>query len=126
MKPLVYLVLATAISAPAFATIDREVQKTFSVAPGGELSVETNGGPIEVTPSSDSAVHVTVHEHFRTDSDSEADEIANKSLEVKLEQTGSGVTVKAKCQNNSGAGFWNLFSQSKVWVDVSVAVPNHY
>jgi len=126
MKPFAYLALASIIAAPAFATIDREVQKTFTVSPGGELFVETNGGPIEVTPSSNSQLQVTVHEHFRTDSDSEADDIAKKSLDVKLEQTSSGVTVKAKVENNNSGNIWNWFSHSNVWVDVTVAVPSHY
>jgi Putative adhesin len=126
MKPFVYLVLATVIAAPAFATIDREVQKDFTVKPGGELFVDTNGGPIEVTPSSDSELHVTVHEHFRAGSESEADEIAKNNLEVKLEQSSTGVTVKTKCENKNEGSFWNLFSHSNVWVDVAVAVPTHY
>jgi len=125
MKPFAYLVLATVIAAPAFATIDRDVEKTFTVTPGGELSVETNGGAIELTRSSNSELHVTLHEHFRAGSDSEADEIAKKSLDLKLEQTGNGVTVKAKVENGDGS-FWNMFSRSNVWVGVTVSVPDHY
>jgi len=125
MKPFGYLLLATIVAAPAFATIDRDVQKTFSVTPGGELSVETNGGPIELKASSKPQVEVTIHEHFRAGSDAEADQIAQKNLDVKLEQTSKGVTVKAKCQNDGG-GFWNWFSRSNVWVDVTVSVPTQY
>ena len=125
MKSFGYLLLATLVAAPAFASIDRDVQKTFTVTPGGELSVETNGGPIEVRASSTPQIEVTVHEHFRASSDAEADEIAQKNLDLKLEQTDKGVTVKAKCQSDGG-GFWNWLSKSNVWVDVSVSVPSPY
>ena len=45
--------------ATAQAKIERIVEKTFSVAPGGTLRVETEGGSIRVQPSSDSVVKIT-------------------------------------------------------------------
>lgn len=124
MKSLGFLFFAAAMATPALA-FDRDVQKTFSVTPGGELSVETNGGSIQVTTTTQPNVIVTAHEHFRANSESEAEEIANKDLELKIGQNGNDVSVYAKCHNSNGS-LWNLFSHSNVWIDISVAVPEEY
>ena len=45
-----------AVAIPAHAKIERVVEKTFTVQPGGNLHVETQGGNVSVEPSNDSVV----------------------------------------------------------------------
>lgn len=107
-----------AAAAVASAAIERTVEKTFPVTGAGTLSVETQGGSIEVNPAAGSAVKVVLRQKIRADTDAEADELLKK-LELKLEQSGNDVTVVAKYPAKMGFS-WN---GNAVRVDVVVQVP---
>jgi hypothetical protein len=77
------------------AKIERTVEKSFTVQPGGTLKVETNGGGIKVTPGPDNAVKITVKQRIDASTDVEADEML-KHLTLTLEQQGNDVTAIAE------------------------------
>jgi len=98
----------------AHATINRVVEKTFAVQPGGTLKVETSGGNVTVQPGSDDQVHVVAHQKIRAKTETEADELLTH-LTLDLEQAGNDVTARAKYEKRmSGFHF-------KSWPPVSVS-----
>ena len=104
----------------AHAKIERTIEKTFTVQPGGTLHVDTQGGEIRVSPSSDNVVKVTARERIRANSESEADDLL-KDLTLRIEQSGNEVTASAKYERQS-VGF-HFGSWPPVNVDFIVSVP---
>ncbi|HEX2854270.1 MAG TPA: DUF4097 family beta strand repeat-containing protein [Opitutaceae bacterium] len=109
-----------AVAPFAHAKIERMVEKTFTVQPGGTLTVETQGGNIQVQPSADSVVKVIAKQKINAGSDAEADEIL-KRLTMSMEQTGNDVAASAKFERRP-PGF-NFGSWPPVQVDFIVTVP---
>lgn len=94
-----------AAAAPAFAKIERTVEKTFAVPRAGTLRAETFGGAIRVTPGADQTVRVAVKQTIKADIDAEADELLKK-LELTLEQDGNDVGLVARYERKpAGFGF---------------------
>jgi hypothetical protein len=112
------LVSATALVAQA--RIERTVEKSFPVNGTGVLRVETQGGEIRVTPSSDSVVRVTAKQTITADTDAEADELL-KQLTLTFEQSGNDVRVFAKYAAKP-AGF-RIRSWPPVHVGFVITVP---
>jgi hypothetical protein len=109
-----------AIAIPAHAKIERVVEKTFTVQPGGNLHVETQGGNVTVEPSNDSVVKIIAKEKIHASSDSEADEILKK-LTLTMEQSGNAIFAEAKYEKMF-SGF-HMGSWPPVQVDFVVTVP---
>jgi hypothetical protein len=112
--------LGLAAASPAQAKIERLVEKTFTVQPGGTLHVETHGGEIRLEPSPDLVVHVTARERIRTDSEADADNLLRK-LTLTLEQQGNDVNAIARYEDLT-PGF-HFGSWPPVQVDFIVQVP---
>lgn len=106
------------------AKIERVVEKSFTVSPGGMLHVETQGGNIQVTPGSGDEVKVIARQHFRTNSESEADDVA-KNLSLTIEQSASGVTAISKYDGPRLNGFFGG-GWPPVNVSFEVVVPTKY
>lgn len=104
----------------AHAKIERVVEKTFTVQPGGVLRIETQGGDIEVQSSPDPTVKVVARERIRASSDAEADELL-KDLTLTIEQQPEGVSALAKYEKNLPGFHWG--SWPPVRVDFTVTVP---
>jgi hypothetical protein len=107
----------------AFAKIERVVEKTFTVQPGGTLKVETSGGGIVVESGAGDSVKVVAKEVIRADSDAEADTLL-KDLTLTIEQQGNDVTAKAKYA--SSPLDFHLGSWPPVQVSFVITVPGHY
>jgi hypothetical protein len=108
--------------APVFAAssrIEREVAKTFTVASPGILRVETEGGSIRITPSSDSTVRVTARQRIKAGTEADADEVLQK-LELRIEQNGNDIFLRSKYERRPRlfAGSW-----PPVQVDFVLSVP---
>lgn len=104
----------------AHARIDRTVEKTFSVNAAGVLHVETQGGEIRVTPSTDSVVRITAKQRIRANSEAEADKLLEK-LDLTFEQNGNDVRVISKYERQP-SGF-RMGSWPPVNVDIIVSLP---
>jgi DUF4097 and DUF4098 domain-containing protein YvlB len=103
------------------ATVERTVEKTFAVQPGGTLKVETSGGNISVEPGAGDTVKVVAKEKIRAGNEAEADEML-KDLTLTIEQQGNDVTAIAKYHGCASGWFGN----SRVQVSFAVTVPSHY
>jgi len=104
----------------AHAKIERIVEKSFTVQPGGILHVSTQGGEIRVSPSGDNVVKVTAREKIRANTDAEADDLLKK-LDLTIEQNGNEITASAK-YDQQPIGF-HFGSWPPVNVDFVVTVP---
>ncbi len=116
--------LALLCAAPSFARIEREVEKTFTVSPGGTLKVSTFGGNINVEPGSGNQVVVKARQVFsKADNEREADQIA-EDLEMTIEQRGNDVTAQARYHKNRFGGF--RWGSTPVNVSFTVVVPSRF
>jgi Putative adhesin len=120
--PVISLSLLAAFSSVAHARIERVIEKTFAVAPGGTLHVETHGGFIRVEISNESMVKITAQEKIRADSETEADELL-KNLTLVMEAQGSAVTASAKYEKPVSSFIWG---NQPVQVDFIVTVPARF
>jgi Putative adhesin len=124
MKPSPFCLLAAALLAaavpPAHAAIERTIEKSFAVQPGGSLHVESSAGEITVQASADPVVKIIVRERIRAESDVEADDILRR-LDLTLEQHDNAVTATAEYPAQAlGLHFG---SWPPVQVDFTVTVP---
>lgn len=121
MKPhLLFLAVGLFALLPfsAQARIERVVEKTFSVQPGGRLKVETSGGSIRVQSSNGSEVTVVAKQRIKASSEAKADELL-EDLTLTMEQDDEGIIAKAKYEKRS-------WGSQPVQVDFVVTVPARY
>ena len=107
----------------AQAKIERIVEKTFTVQPGGLLKVDTQGGEIRVQTSADSTVKVVAKQKIRANSEAEADEMLQK-LTLTIEQNAEGVLAHARYEKKLEGFHWG--SWPPVQVNFVVTVPVNY
>ena len=115
--------LVALVPLSAFARIERVVEKTFTVQPGGTLKVETSGGGIAVESGAGDTVKVVAKEVIRADNDAEADTLL-KDLALTIEQQGNDVVAKAKYASTPLD--FHFGSWPPVQVSFVVTVPAHY
>lgn len=118
--PLLALLVALPFSLSA--KIERTVEKSYTVSPGGTLRIETDGGLIRVQPSTDSMVKITARQKIRAGSEAEADELLKK-LELTFDAQGADVTATAKYERPTMGVRWG---NQPVEVDFVVTVPARY
>jgi hypothetical protein len=115
--------LCAGLTLTAHAKIERVVEKSFTVQPGGVLTVETQGGNIRVETSNEPMVKVVAKETIRASSDEEAAAIL-KDLSLTIEQTSEGVSAISKYEKSfSGLHFG---SWPPVQVSFVVSIPTEY
>jgi len=107
------------------AKIERTVEKTFTVQPGGTLKVETSGGGIKIVPGTDQAVKVTVKQRIDASTEAGADEIL-QHLALTLEQQGKDVTAIARYEGARASSWFHWGSWPPVQCEFIVAVPATY
>jgi hypothetical protein len=122
---LILTVALGALLAPgaARASVQRTVEKSFTVQPGGTVEVATEGGNIRVDIGADDAVKVIAQEKINADSEAEADQILKK-LTLAIEQDGDRVVATAKYEQQPFAFHWG--SWPPVRVDFVVTVPARF
>lgn len=106
--------------AAAQSRLERLVEKQFTVTAAGTLRVETAGGTIRVSPTTDSVVRIRAKQRIRASSEAEADELLKK-LELTLEQHGNDVRAVARYERRS-PGF-HFGSWPPVQVDFEIETP---
>ncbi len=112
--------LFAAVAFDTHAAMERTVEKTFTVQPGGTLRVETQGGDIRVLPSDGTTVRIIAKERIVASTDAEADELLKK-LTLTFEQTGRETSAAAKYEERP-LGF-HFGSWPPVTVSFTVTVP---
>jgi Putative adhesin len=107
------------------AKIERTVEKSFTVQPGGMLKVETDGGGIRVEAAAGDTVKIVIHQRFDASTDAEADEML-KHLTLTLEQQGNDVTAVAKYEGDRTSSWFHWGSWPPVQCEFRVTVPATY
>ena len=107
------------------AKIERTVDKTFTVQPGGTLRIETSGGGIKVEPGAGNTVAIHVKQRIEASTDAEADALL-KSLTLTFEQQGNDVTAIAKYEGERTFSWFHWGSWPPVQVEFTVTVPATY
>jgi hypothetical protein len=115
--------LLAIIPLSAHAKIERVVEKSFQVQPGGLLTVETQGGNVRVETSNDLTVKVVAKQIIKADSEDEADKILEK-LSLDIEQRADGVAAVSKYERKPSGFHWG--SWPPVQVNFVVTVPSRY
>jgi hypothetical protein len=117
-------VVSSSLVSTAFARVERTVEKTFTVRPGGTLSVSTFGGNITVEPGSGNEVKVVARQVFpRAGNDADADKIV-ADLELVMEQKGDSVNASARYTKERSGMNWG--SWPPMSVAFTVTVPSTY
>jgi len=107
------------------AKIDRTVEKTFAVQPGGTLKAQTMGGGIKVEPGAGDTVKVVVRERIDASTDAEADAIL-KNLTLTLEQQGNDVTAIAHYEGDRPSSWLHWGNWPPVQCEFTITVPAKY
>lgn len=103
------------------ASVQGDIQKTFSVRPGGRLVMDVEPGSIEVRTTSDSQIVVDVSRRVERASDSRAEELLRQH-EVNFEQQGNSLFIRAKNRNDD----FRRWHRSGLQVRYVVSVPNEF
>jgi hypothetical protein len=125
LLPLVGVGLLFAAPIVLQAKIERTVEKTFTVQPGGTLRAETSGGAIKVDPGAGNTVTVVVKQRIAAATDAEADEIL-KNLTLTLEQQGNDVVAIAKYEGERTSSWFHFGSWPPVQCEFIITVPATY
>ena len=107
------------------AKIERTVDKTFTVQPGGTLRIDTNGGGIKVEAGADNAVAIHVKQHITASTGAEADALL-KNLTLTFEQQGNDVSAVAKYEGERTGSWLHWGSWPPVQCEFTVTVPATY
>jgi len=77
---------------PAAGTVERTLERTYSVAPGSLVRIDISGGPITATIGPAGAVTLTLKQEIRASSEAEADELLSH-FEISATQQGDEVKL---------------------------------
>jgi DUF4097 and DUF4098 domain-containing protein YvlB len=95
------LLLATACCMAADdGTTEKTITKTFTVAPGGALSVDADQGDIEVKSGGSSAVEIVIEREVHGGSDAQQAKIL-KANKVTFDQSDNKISVESKSEKKS-------------------------
>ncbi|HEY6400427.1 MAG TPA: DUF4097 family beta strand repeat-containing protein [Blastocatellia bacterium] len=108
-------------SAAAQAQGQADIQRTFSVQPGGRLVMDVEPGSIEVKTTGDSRIVVDVFRKVDRGSEGRAEEILRQH-EVNFEQQGNDLTIRARFPHENFR-FWR---RSGLQVRYVVSIPTEF
>ncbi len=104
----------------AAAKIERTIEKSFTVQPGSNLRVSTQGGHITLKAGGGGTVTITALQTIRAKSEAEADQLLAK-LDLSLTQSGNEVTATAKYEPRKSG--WHSGNRPPVKVDFVIMLP---
>jgi DUF4097 and DUF4098 domain-containing protein YvlB len=102
--------------------IQDNVQKSFSVEPGGKLTLDSDSGSVEVMPGAGNMVAIQVDREVKAATKEDADRIL-KDLTVDFQQEGKNVLVRARMhRDNFYGGSWG----NRIRLKFKITVPSKY
>jgi DUF4097 and DUF4098 domain-containing protein YvlB len=113
--------MALLLSISARADVERKVEKSFDVRPGGWLYIDSDLGSIEVSSKAADKVEITVFQTLDVTSEKEADELL-KDLKLDFVKSGNEVRVTASYDRDR-IFRWN---RSRMKLRFVATVPHRY
>ncbi|HDL19151.1 MAG TPA: hypothetical protein ENH29_08855 [Bacteroidetes bacterium] len=103
------------------AGLQNTIKKSFKVAPGGTLTLNTDIGTIEIKAIGDNRVKVEVFRKVNTWSNRDKDEILD-NFEISFDQHGDDVGIRGEFKNRS---WWDKIRR-KLKIKYVISVPKEY
>lgn len=107
-----------------FGLMEDTITKSFTVEPGGTLTLETDIGSIEVQGVEDNTLEVKVIREFRTNNEKKIEEML-ENFEIDFNQSGSDVFIKAEYERSGWQRFWDNIGK-RLRVKYIISVPHVY
>jgi len=118
-------ILVVFFSLNAFADERQEINRIFDVSPGGQLTLETDLGSVELTSSRSNKVEVRVILNAKTRNRDRAEEIFDH-FHIEFNQEGDDVYILAEYDYKRGSlRFWDR-KRSRLRVKYFITVPARY
>lgn len=124
MNKKLFLAIAALSPLACFASMEKRVEKSFQVTPGGQLKVNVCKGGIEVLPSKDNEVKLLLVEKLDVDDDAEAQK-ALEDYTFSFTQEGNEVLIVAKAKGSTG-GLFSGHRNNKVQFGWKLTVPENF
>jgi len=102
------------------AAVERTVEKSFAVAPGGTLRIDTCQGAIRIEPSVDNQIHVLVRQTMAVETEDDADRRL-QDLDLQIEAAEGLISIKARYRRSVR---WAWQNWPPVGLAYVVKVPN--
>jgi len=102
------------------AGMQDEINKSFKVQPGGQLTLDSDVGNVEIKTGSSDTVTVDIKRRLKVDNRQAADELL-KNLTVDLSQSGNNVNVIVKLVDDN-----NQTNRRKMQMDFVVSMPLNF
>ncbi|HKQ74262.1 MAG TPA: DUF4097 family beta strand repeat-containing protein [Blastocatellia bacterium] len=108
-------------SISARAAVQGDIQRTFSVRPGGRLVMDVDLGSIEVSTGGESQVVANVYRRVERAGDSRAEELLRQH-EVDFDQQGNNVTIRARYPQED----YRRWRHSSLQVRYVISIPREF
>ncbi|HTI70176.1 MAG TPA: DUF4097 family beta strand repeat-containing protein [Candidatus Limnocylindria bacterium] len=122
MKASLVIAAAVAVTSLQAAEVE-DLQHTFAVQPGGEVSVDVDFGSIQISTNATSEVTVEVHRQIGLNS-SEKELAFLKGNPVEFIQDGNKVVIRQRGKSKSG--IWNWMGSQRKEAKYIVHVPAQF
>ena len=100
--------------------IEDEINKSFPVTPGGQLTLDSDIGNVEIKTGNSDTINVEIKRRFKVDNRQAADELLS-NLTVDMSQNGDDVKVIVKLVDDN-----NLTYRRKIQIDFRVSMPRNF
>ena len=100
--------------------IEDGINKSFPVTPGGQLTLDSDIGDVEITTGNSDTINVEIKRRFKVDDRQAADEWL-KDLTVDLSQSGDDVKVIVKLVDDN-----NLTNRRRIQIDFRISMPRNF
>jgi hypothetical protein len=100
--------------------IEDEINKSFPVTPGGQLTLDSDIGNVEIKTGNSDTINVEIKRRFKVDNRQAADELL-RNLTVDISQSGDDVKVIVKLVDDN-----NLTNRRKIQMDFRVSMPRNF
>lgn len=124
VKLLFILTLFLLTAAVASAAIEETISKSYTVRPGGKLTVDTNRGSIRVEGKRGDNIGVEIIQNVRSSNKKTVKDILD-NFQVRFEQDGNDLFIKAEYKRDGIRGFFNRIS-NRLQVKFLITVPLEY
>jgi hypothetical protein len=118
---LAFFLLTAAI---ASAAIEETISKSYSVRPGGKLTVDSNRGSIRIEGKRGDRIDVEIIQNVRSNNKRTVKDILD-NFQVRFDQDGNDLSIKAEYKRDGLRGLFNRIS-NRLQVKFLITVPLEY